>query len=111
MLDKITSADFAPYLHQTFRVYHGPWEADQLSEAEARDVELIAVTDLGQELPAGAPAPQRRPFSLVFCDRGGAPFLSQRIYAVTHTALGRLDIFLVPIGPGAGGLRYEAVFT
>jgi hypothetical protein len=111
MLDKITSADFAPHLHQTFRLYHGPWDADQLSEDEARDVELIAVTDLGQEPPAGAPAPQRHPFSLTFCDRSAAPFLPQRIYSVVHTTIGRLDIFLVPIGPGEGGMRYEAVFT
>ena len=78
---------------------------------EGWDVELIAVTDLGLEPPAGAPAPQRRPFSLIFCDRSGEPFLPQRIYAVTHPTIGRLDIFLVPIGPGEGGMRYEAVFT
>ncbi len=111
MLDKLTSADFAPYLHQTFRLYHGPWNADQVSEAEARDVELIGVTDLGQEPPTGAPAPLRRPFSLIFCDRSAAPFLPQRIYTVEHTTIGRLDLFLVPIGPGEGGMRYEAVFT
>jgi hypothetical protein len=35
------------------------------------------------------------------------PVLPQRIYALEHRTLGRLEIFLVPIGAG----QYEAIFT
>ena len=49
-------------------------------------------------------------FTLLF--RGALPgWLPQRIYRLRHPALGELDIFLVPLGPDAGGFRYEAVFN
>jgi hypothetical protein len=105
MLDKLTGADFAPYQGQTFRIYYDPSGTGQ--EAQARDVELVAVTELGE---ANA-APTRRPFSLIFCDRSGAAYLPQHIHTVEHAGLGRLDLFLVPIGPGHGGMQYEAVFN
>ena len=35
------------------------------------------------------------------------PILPQRIYPLEHAALGRLELFIVPIGPG----QYEAIFT
>jgi hypothetical protein len=37
--------------------------------------------------------------------------LPQRIYRIEHATLGAFDLFLVPIGPDAQGLRYQAVFT
>jgi hypothetical protein len=67
--------------------------------------ELIEVTDLGQ---AGAGG-MRAPFSLVF--RGPLePLMPQGIRRLEHASLGALDLFLVPIGPDEGGMRYEAVF-
>jgi hypothetical protein len=40
--------------------------------------------------------------------RGGpTPPLPQRIHALEHPRLGRLELFLVPIGPET----YQAVFT
>ena len=48
----------------------------------------------------------REPFRLLF--RGPSrPILPQRTYALEHAELGRLEIFIVPIGPG----QYEAIFT
>jgi hypothetical protein len=35
----------------------------------------------------------------------------QAIYAMRHPTLGALDVFLVPIGPDAVGMRYQAVFN
>jgi hypothetical protein len=61
-------------------------------------LELVEVNELARG--AGA----RVPFALVF---SGEPGLRQGIHRVEHDALGPLDIFLVPVGPG----RYEAVFT
>jgi hypothetical protein len=70
------------------------------------DVELIECKTLSARAPAG----QREPFSLIF--RGpGQPLLPQRIYSFDFGELGRSDIFIVPIGPDAIGMRYEAVFN
>jgi hypothetical protein len=33
------------------------------------------------------------------------------MYPMRHTALGAMEIFLVPIGPGAEGNVYQAIFT
>jgi hypothetical protein len=109
MLDKLTSADFAPCLHQTFRLYPGPLAADGAPTGDPLQVELLSVTELGEAPPAGYPL-RRRPFSLVF-RAATTRHLPQRIYALEHAALGRLDLFLVPIGPDQLGMRYEAVFT
>ena len=67
------------------------------------DAELIEATRHG-------PAPTRQQFSLVF--RGPSePVLPQRIHPLSHPVLGAFELFLVPIGPDAGGMRYEAVFA
>ena len=50
-------------------------------------------------------------FSLLFVTKD-ATRLPQAIYPISHPELGRVDIFLVPIGPvPEGGSGYEAVFT
>jgi hypothetical protein len=36
--------------------------------------------------------------------------LPQQIRRVEHPSLGSMEIFLVPIGPDASGMQYEAVF-
>lgn len=61
-------------------------------------------------LKSVAPQAQRQPFALVF--RGPpTPVLPQQIYALEHPVLGRQEIFMVPIGPDALGMNYEAIFT
>ena len=52
----------------------------------------------------------RLPFSLIF-RADDARHLPQRIYPIDHERLGTLEIFLVPLGPADGGMRYQAVFT
>jgi hypothetical protein len=110
MLDKLTSADFAPYLHQTFMLSLGPWgqSHDPAAHGAPRMLELVEVADLGDE-SSGALV-SRRPFSLIFREPGSA-HLPQRIYAIQHPALGWLDLFLVPIGADQGGMRYQAIFN
>jgi hypothetical protein len=51
-----------------------------------------------------------RPFALLFRVEEG-PVLPQRIYPLEHDRLGRLELFLVPVGPDDLGMRYEAVFS
>jgi len=95
-LGALTAGDFEPLVHDRFRF---------ASEATTPfEVELIDVSEMG------SPGAQRSQFSLVF--RGGpSPPLPQGIHGLEHEDLGRLDLFLVPIGPDAEGQRYEAVFT
>ena len=91
-LERLTVDDFAPLLHERFRVEPG--------EEPPFEVELVEVSEIARE-PSG-----RAPFSVVF-EGGPSQPLPQRIYRVEHDGLGALDIFLVPIAAD----RYEAVFT
>lgn len=77
-----------------------------------RSVPMV-LADASESSEPGGTGPdgqQRRQFSLVF--RGSlAPVLPQGTYRVVHRDLGDLDLFLVPIGPDAEGMRYEAAFA
>ena len=100
MLDTLTREQFAEHQGETFRLETGGSATFDLTLAEA--------TPLGGAARGG----EREPFSLTF--RGPAePVLPQAIYPVEHPKLGKLEIFLVPIGPDPKekGMRYEAVFT
>lgn len=90
-LEALTHADFAPLLHESFRISAGE---------QTFDVRLVELT----EIPRGPGG--RAPFSLAF-QGGPNPPLPQRIYRVEHERLGAVEIFLVPIAAD----RYEAVFT
>lgn len=94
----VTREAFEPYLNKTFQVSTG----DNL----AFEAELIEVSPVGETVgPTG-----RRAFSLVL--RGPeneAP--EQGIYRLDHEELDSIELFLVPIGPDAKGMKYEAVFT
>jgi hypothetical protein len=68
-------------------------------------LELTKVALLGHGVAGG-----REPFSLHFLAPDAA-HLEQRTWTLLHPALGRLDIFLVPLGPVQGRMRYEAIFT
>jgi hypothetical protein len=101
-LEWLTYADFAGRVGETFMV-----AADG---GDRTEIELVEATE---GLEAGGPGPEgqeRRQFSLVFRGAPGAP-LPQGIRQLTHEALGELDLFLVPIGSDATGVRYEAAFA
>ena len=100
MLDQLTVATFAEQLGKTFRLEREDRPPLDLVLAEARNLSA-------RSSPLAA---RREPFSLLF--RGpAAPILPQRIYALENETLGRLEIFLVPIGADADGVQYEAVFN
>jgi len=97
MLESLTADVFSARIGDRFRLHVTP--------DHAIEVELIEATVLGSR-----PGKGRTPFSILF--RGPmTPVLPQRIYPMDHDAMGRLDIFLVPIGPRDGGMAYEAIFT
>src|SRR5262245_22370226 len=100
MLEALTHESFRPHVGTGFLVRLGPDATLALT--------LIEPAATGP-VPAGGAA-RRRPFSLVF--RGPrAPVLSQRIHRLEHAVMGPLEIFIVPIGPDAEGMRYQAIFT
>ena len=73
------------------------------------EVELVEARALAaQDTDDGSV--RRSPFSLLF-RANGASDLPQHTYRLEHAALGDLDLFLVPIGPDAVGMRFEAVFS
>ncbi len=97
MLDRVTRDDFVPRIGEKFRV-------------EEAGVELVLSEAVDLSVRGGSPGKRRAPFSLLF--RGPMqPVLPQRIWALANEATGGLEIFLVPIGPDADGMRYEAVFN
>lgn len=75
------------------------------------------VLTLGAAEPHGTRGPRpdlpdlrTEPFSLVFLGPL-SPVLPQRTWDLAHPALGTVAVFLVPIGPQGGRMRYEAVFN
>jgi len=98
MLDTLTRESFLPYLKQSFRV------TPQIGEGF--EAVLIEISEIGSE-QAGE---RRRSFSIVLRGPSERP-LDQQICRIEHPELGSLDLFLVPIGPDADGIRLEAVFN
>jgi hypothetical protein len=102
-LEHLTLDVFQPRVGNRFRIRTSPEQAIEAELLEAR-----ALVDPGRS-PAGASS-RRMPFALLFRTML-KDVLPQRIYAVEHDEIGSYDIFLVPVGPDAVGMVYEAVFT
>jgi hypothetical protein len=101
VLDQHTRADFTPFLNQIFTV--------RLDGIEPIVLELTEVAEPGSGRAESSP--RRRPFSLLFLGPVSRQYLLQGTYRLEHDQLGALDIFLVPLGPEHGRMRYEAVFN
>lgn len=94
--DRLTVEQFAPCVEEAFTL-----------EVDSATIDLV-LTEAAALSPA-APAQAWRPFSLVF--RGPLePRLDQGTYPVSHPSVGRVPIFIVPIGMDRDGVRYEAIF-
>ena len=101
MLDKLQVNDFNPHLNETFRVRL------DASGVEPIELELVHIAEAG---PGSRPE-ARPPFSIQFLGPLSSQYLVQHIYPLEHASLGRLDLFLVPLGPESGRMRYEAIFS
>ncbi len=56
------------------------------------------------------PGAMRQPFSLTF--RSASPVvLPQRIYWMENATMGKLGIFIVPLGRDQAGVTYQAIFN
>ncbi len=103
MLNTLRSDDFRPYLNQSFNMHI----AMASSQPHMRALELVEVSE-SRHTPSSDDA--RRPFSLIFRDPAGG-VLPQSIYTLEHSALGSLEIFLVPIAARQDGTQYQAIFN
>jgi hypothetical protein len=94
-LAALSAADFEPVVGDSFGV---------VGTAPSLQLELCAVEEGRRRFD------HRRSFSLIFVGPE-APALAQGVWPLEHDAFDGLELFLVPIGPGSTGPRYEAVFT
>lgn len=99
MLETLTLDTFSPLVGATFQVHVQPEQAIAM--------ELVEAKSLSESNNSPRPRP---PFALTF--KGPAQLvLPQQIYRFEHAAIGAHEIFIVPIGPGQGGMLYEVIFN
>jgi hypothetical protein len=102
LAETLSISDFMPHAGTVFTI---------------RFTDGILELTLGSVEPQGTRGPRpdvpelrTEPFSITFLGPL-ALVLPQRIWALEHPSLGALEIFLVPLGPRDGRMRYEAVFN
>lgn len=103
MLETFTPDSFTEHVGSRFRL--------QLEGQEPLELELFEIARYEENPDFAA---RKEPFSLLFLGPA-SPLMPQAIYPLEHPALGRMEIFLVPIGPdprgNRSGMRYEAAFN
>ena len=77
---------------------------------DALDLELYQATSPRTTPAAGGTGAVYESFSLFFLGPADQ-LLPQRSYAFECEALGRFDLFIVPVGRDQSGVRYEAAFN
>jgi hypothetical protein len=97
MLAKLTIDDFRDRVGETFAA----------AAAEGRSLTLTLTSVDALSAPPDA---ARTPFSLEFRDET-QDHVPQQTIRIEHPQLGAFDLFVVPLGPGPDGMRYEAIFT
>jgi hypothetical protein len=92
----LSSKHFAECLHTRFAI--------QIPGGTPAEVELTEVAELHE-------SPRQEQFSVLFHSAAGVR-LPQAIYELDHEKLGRISLFLVPVGPRDGrGMDYQAAFN
>jgi len=103
MLETFTPDSFQEHVGSRFRL--------QIEGQEPLELELFEISRYEDNPDYAA---RKQPFSLLFLGPA-RPILPQGIYPVEHPGVGRMEIFLVPIGPDPTGkqkgMRYEAAFN
>lgn len=93
-------SDFSSLVGSSFHVH--------TQSSALLQLELVEATKIGDR-PA-AQNNRTESFSLLFKGPSDS-VLPQKIYSLTHSQLGDLDIFLVPVKQDADGISYEAIFN
>ena len=73
--------------------------------------ELVEAVESGEPGGTGPQGQPRLPVLAGLPRAGGADAAAGAPTRVDHADLGELEMFLVPIGPDADGMRYQAVFA
>lgn len=99
-LQELTFANWREWLHTRFQVH---WDGQTV------DLELTDAM-LAPPHPTAPAAPAWESFSLCFAGPS-VPCLGQEICHLKSDLAGEFDLFLVPLGPAGGRMRYQAVFN
>lgn len=97
-LSKLTADDFKNHLHQNIDIFFNPGIPVTVEILQVENIELYSSLE-------------RNSFSILFRTNGEKRHYPQGTYTVEHPDLGKLDIFLVPIGPDQDGMRYQSIFS
>lgn len=73
------------------------------------EVELIEVSPLATDASVATEG-QRAAFSLLFRGPAATP-LAQGTYLFEHSEVGKIELFIVPVGEDDAGRSYEAIFS
>jgi hypothetical protein len=98
VLESFSLDTFAEHVGDTFQV--------EVTGGETVAMVLARAQPLGSEASGG----DRQPFSLEFAGPP-TPVYPQAIYHFSHATIGEFEMFIVPVGPAGGAMRYEAIFT
>ncbi|MBB3839828.1 hypothetical protein FHS57_003839 [Runella defluvii] len=98
MIDTLQITDFQPYLNQDFTIH---FASEASHPAQLTRVSAWS-TGVGN---------YRQPFTLEFETDMTRQYYLQGTFTLTHPTAGDVQLFMVPIGPGAKGMRYEVVFS
>ena len=98
MVETISIADFQPYLNESFSVLFTP-------EA-VHSARLTRITPWSHGSDK-----YRQPFTLEFESDLKEVYYLQGTFTLVHPTAGELALFMVPIGLGENGMRYEIVFS
>jgi hypothetical protein len=94
----LTYESFASQLNSTFALSLGESGVD------------LTLTEAVRQPVRPFPGMVREPFTLIF--RSSSPVvLPQRTYPFKHTAIGKFEMFIVPIAREPTGIVYQAVFN
>lgn len=99
MAKRLALSEVRALVHQTFTLTAG---------TETLDLVLAEVRDLGVRATAQG---QQDNYSLLFRSPVRDRYAPQAVYRLDHAGVGPLEVFLVPLGPDAEGMRYEAIFN
>ena len=101
-LESLTRDHFAPEIGTHFEL--------RFEDGSSHPLELVAVRDV---FAGGGREEKRQAFALDFLG-SATEYARQGIHPFEHPRLGRLEFFVVPLGPDpkqGGRMRYEAIFT
>ena len=104
MLDQLTVSDFDGHVNSMFRILLDSADVSRSGADRSQNDRRKPSTKFARDQAASV-----LPHLSGSADR----LLPQRIYPLEHPSLGKLDIFLVPLGAegDSEGLHYQAVFN